>query len=147
MTGIWFSFTIPITATVSTNKYFTTRVKDDRTTLTRNSGSFTFVYPYYYGSLDSGVLDEASIKGLTKVVQTKGNKTFRFTHNNKCCVIAYPASYGNLRTIIDQNNFDITSSFIKNTVSITGLDGTSQNYNVYVNSAATLDNFGITFNF
>ena len=141
------SFAIPISLTVSANKSLTTRVKDDRTTLTRNSASFTFVYPYYYGSLDAGVLDENSIKNLTKIVQQKGNKTFRFTHSNKCCVIAYPASYGNLRTVIDQNNFDITSSFTKNTVSITGLDGTAQNYNVYVNGAATLDNFGITFNY
>lgn len=141
------SFAIPISLTVSANKSLTTRVKDDRTTLTRGSASFTFVYPYYYGSLDAGVLDENSIKNLTKIVQQKGNKTFRFTHSNKCCVIAYPASYGDLRTIIDQNNFDITSSFTKNTVSITGLDGTAQNYNVYVNGAATLDNFGITFNY
>ena len=141
-------FTIPINLVINTTKTLKTTVVDAKgTTLSRNSSQFTFVYPFYYGSLDEGVLDETSIKGLTKVIQTKGNKKFTFTHANKCCIIAYPATYGNLRTVIDQNNFDITASFSKNTVSITGLDGKPVNYNVYVNSPATLDGFAITFNF
>lgn len=142
------SFQIPITLSVSTNKSLKVEVTDAHgTKLSRNSGGFNFVYPFYYGSLANGVYDEASVKGLTKVVQGKGNKTFRFTHSDMCCVIAYPASYGNLRTVIDQNNFDVTSGFVQHQVSITGLDGKPVNYYVYTNSPATLDNFGLTFNF
>ena len=142
------SFQIPITLSVSTNKSLKVEVTDAHgTKLSRNSGGFNFVYPFYYGSLANGVYDEASVKGLTKVVQGKGNKTFRFTHSDMCCVIAYPASYGNLRTVIDQNNFDVTSGFVQHQVSITSLDGKPVNYYVYTNSPATLDNFGLTFNF
>ena len=142
------SFQIPITLSVSTNKSLKVEVTDAHgTKLSRNSGGFNFVYPFYYGSLTNGVYDEASVKGLTKVVQGKGNKTFRFTHSDMCCVIAYPASYGNLRTVIDQNNFDVTSGFVQHQVLITGLDDKPVNYYVYTNSPATLDNFGLTFNF
>lgn len=142
------SFQVPITLSIKNNKTLKTEVEDAKgTILSRNSSAFTFVYPFYYGSLTNGVYDEASVKGLTKVVQSKGSKTFRFTHSDKCCVIAYPSSYGNLRTVIDQNNFDVTSAFTQHTVSITGLDGTPVNYYVYTNSPATLDNFGLTFNF
>lgn len=142
------SFQVPITLSIKNNKTLKTEVEDAKgTILSRNSSAFTFVYPFYYGSLVNGVYDEASVKGLTKVVQSKGSKTFKFTHSDKCCVIAYPSSYGNLKTVIDQNNFDVTSAFTQHTVSITGLDGTPVNYYVYTNSPATLDNFGLTFNF
>lgn len=142
------SFQVPITLSIKNNKTLKTEVEDAKgTILSRNSSTFTFVYPFYYGSLANGVYDETSVKGLTKVVQSKGSKTFKFTHSDKCCVIAYPSSYGNLRTVIDQNNFDVTSAFTQHTVSITGLDGTPVNYYVYTNSPATLDNFGLTFNF
>ena len=141
-------FTIPINLVITTTKNLKTTVVDKKgTTLSRNSATFTFVYPFYYGSLPLGTLDADSIKGLTKVIQTKGSKKFTFTHSNQCCIFAYPSSYGNLRTAIDQNNFDVTASFVKNVVSITGLDGKPVNYNVYVNSPATLNGFAITFNF
>ena len=142
------SFQVPISLTVSTNKTLKTEVEDAHgTILSRNSSSFNFVYPYYYGSLANGVYDEASVKGLTKLVQAKGSKKLTFTHSDKCCVIAYPSSYGALRTAIDQNNFDVTSAFTQHTVSITGLDGKPVSYYVYTNSPATLDNFSITFNY
>ena len=62
-------------------------------------------------------------------------------------VIAYPASYGNISTIIDPNGFDITGSFTKSQVAVTANDSTSQTYNVYVSSANTNSNFKVSFNF
>lgn len=142
------SFAIPITSTVTTNKNFKVEVKDDRTTLTRNSATFTFVYPYYYGSIPKDTLPtQELVKGLTKVIQTKGNKTYKYTHSDACSVIAYPASYGDLKLIKDQNNFDITSSFTKHTLSIVGLDTKEVSYNVYVSTNSSVSNFGITFNY
>lgn len=142
------SFAIPITSTVTTNKNFKVEVKDDRTTLTRNSAAFTFVYPYYYGSIPKDTIPtQELVKGLTKVVQTKGNKTYKYTHSDACSVIAYPTSYGDLRLIKDQNNFDITSSFTKHTLSIVGLDKKEVSYNVYVSTNSSVSNFGITFNY
>ena len=61
-------------------------------------------------------------------------------------VFAYPKSYGKLKTIFDPNNFDVTATFTINEVSITGLDGTAQEYYVYVNNASTVTNFSMKFN-
>ena len=62
-------------------------------------------------------------------------------------VFAYPKAYGNLKSIIDPNNFDVTGTFTKQEVSITGLDGTAQAYYVYVNGASTVSNFNMKFNY
>ena len=62
-------------------------------------------------------------------------------------VFAYPKAYGNLKSVIDPNNFDVTGTFTKQEVSITGLDGSAQVYNVYVNGASTVSNFNMKFNY
>lgn len=142
------NISIPIDLTIFDYKTLKTEVEDKHgTKLSRNSGAFNFVYPFYYGSLKEGVLDGDSIKKLTKIVEGKWNKKFSYTHSNKCAVIAYPASYGNLKSMIDPNNFDITGTFTKHEVVITGLDKTEVKYFVYTNSPSTLDNFAISFNF
>ena len=50
------------------------------------------------------------------------------------------------KIINDQNNFDVTATFTINEVLITGLDGTAQEYYVYVNNASTVTNFNMKFN-
>ena len=60
-------------------------------------------------------------------------------------LFAYPKSYGNLNRILDANSFDVTGTFTKNELVITGLDGTEQDYYVYVNNASTMTNFKMTF--
>jgi hypothetical protein len=62
-------------------------------------------------------------------------------------VFAYPKAHGNLTKIVDPNNFDITGSFTKHEVSVTGLDGSSQAYYVYVNGASTVTDFEVDFNY
>lgn len=142
------NISIPINLTISDYKTLKTEVEDKHgTKLCRNSGSFNFVYPFYYGSLATGVYDAESVKNLTKVVEGKWNKKFSYAHSDKCALIAYPASYGNLKSIFDPNNFDITGTFTKHEVAIVGLDKKEVNYFVYVNSPSTLDNFAISFNF
>ena len=143
--GGQFDFTVSVA--VNENKGFQAKVTDAAgKTTTANTGSFTFVYPYYYGTVASAAAaNEATIKGLTKQVVTKGNKTYSFNLNNNCACFAYPASYGDLKSIKDPNNFEVLDTFTKSTVQITGLDGTPQTYNVYVNSAATASGFAFTF--
>lgn len=129
---------------------YTSRVTDNAGANTINGGSvnFTFVYPFYYGTVaNAGEATGEAIAGMTKLIQAKGNKSVNYTADNECCVFAYPASYGNISSIIDANNFNVTSTFAKSTVEVTGLDGTPQQYNVYVNAAATLNGFKFTFNF
>ena len=137
---------ISITDTI-TNTYVQVKVEDGKSLVTANSLALTFVYPYYHGSIADGtVVNDAVIQGLTKDVSIKGTKTYNYNTSNSCMVIAYPASYGNIRTIIDPNGFDITGSFTKSQVAVTANDSTSQTYNVYISSASTNSNFAVKFN-
>lgn len=133
----------------SASKNLTVKVTDsENKSYTKNTGTFSFVYPYYYGAIEATTaISEAVIEGLTKKVESKGNKAWTFTLNNQKAVFAYPKSYGALKSIIDANNFTVTDTFTRLELSITGLDGTAQTYYVYVsNGASTLSGFKYTFN-
>ena len=143
--------TIAITTdiAVNSNKNFSVKVTDAANkTYTANTGSFNFVYPYYMGVCSENAdINEELVKRLTKKIEAKGNKSHAFTCDFQRMVFAYPKSHGKLRQIIDPNNFDVTGTFGIQEVSITGLDGTAQDYYVYVNSASTVSNFNMKFNY
>ena len=116
--------------------------------VTGTTGTFTFVYPYYYGVVAPGTeITGELVAGMTKVVESKNSKTFSYDANNECAVIAYPASYGALGLILDPNSFDNTKTFVKHEVNVVGLDGTSQRYFVYVGGAFTNTGFKFTFSY
>lgn len=143
------TFNFPVSVLVnSVNKLLTVKATDrSGAVVSANTGSFTFVYPYYSGiCAEDAIIDEDLIKGLNKKIESKGNKTIAYTCDNQKMVFAYPKSYGKLKTIFDPNNFDVTATFTINEVSITGLDGTPQVYYVYVNNASTVTNFSMKFN-
>ena len=146
--GGTFNFTVSVPVN-SVNKQLTAKVTDaSNKVVSVNTGAFSFVYPYYVGVIaEDAVIDEALVKGLEKKVEAKGNKTIAYTCNNERMVFAYPKAYGALKTVIDPNNFDVTGTFTKQEVSITGLDGTAQAYYVYVNGASTVENFNMKFNY
>ena len=133
----------------SDSAYFTANVLDGADKVTsKNTGAFTFVYPYYYGAIDVAVPISDDITTLTKKVETKGNKTYVFTADNRRPCFAYPASYGNLKNILDANGFDVTDTFNLSTLEITGLDGTAQQYNVYtLADVTTVSAFNFTFQY
>ena len=111
-----------------------------------NSDAFTFVYPYYYGICEVGAeINEALVEGLTKDIKSKGQKTYTYTTNNQCCVVAYPKAHGVLTSALDPNGFENIGSFTKSEVSVTGLDGTAQTYYVYVSGAGSVSGFKYTF--
>lgn len=143
------SFDFPVSETVAANKNFQAKVTDaSGKTYSANTGSFSFVYPYYMGVCsEDATIDEALVESLTKKVEAKGNKTHAFTCDYQRMVFAYPKSHGALRSIIDPNNFDVTGTFGRQELNITGLDGTAQTYYVYVNSASTVSNFSMKFNY
>lgn len=144
------TFNFPVSVPVSANKNFQAKATDaSGKVVSANTGSFSFVYPYYYGVVeaDKATLTEDEIKAMTKKVEGKGNKSHAFTCNNQRMVIAYPKAYGVLKTIIDPNGFDNFTAFSRAEVSITGLDGTAQAYYVYVNGASTVTNFTMKFNY
>lgn len=149
------TFTFPVDITVDqTGMAFSFRAiangeNGSPLTISANTGTFTYVYPYYFGKVaaDKSVLTEEDIKAMTKKIEVKGNKTHSFTVNNERMVIAYPKAHGVLKTIVDPNGFDNFGAFVRSEINITGLDGTPQAYYVYVNGASTNSNFSMKFNY
>lgn len=101
------------------------------TTVTATS-TFTFVYPYYYGSGAAG-LTAANVALLTKSVITEDTDIiFSYTPNGaQVLYMAFPAAYGTLSSILDQNNFETIGDWTLRTENITGLDATAQSYRIY----------------
>ena len=137
------TFTFTVNKEVSSNKNFQAKVTDaDTKVTTANTGTFTFVYPYYQGVIGaSETADADAVKALTKLIQAKGTKSVTYNAKNQKMVFATPASYGAIKTITDPNGFNVTDTFAQELVSITGLDGTPQNYYVYTSAATTVSNF------
>lgn len=99
--------------------------------------TYDFVYPYFYGIVTNGTtINSDIILGFTKSVRTKGNHSYNYTTENQCPVIAYPKSYGELKSIIDPNNF--TQNWTNSVVKVNN-DSTIKDveYYVYVGGAAT----------
>lgn len=121
----------------SDNISFTAKVTDNGatggpSTITSNTSSFTFVYPYFSGA-GTPSLSAASVTGLTKDVRTSTsslNKSFT-TANGDVYYFAYPASYGALTSIKDENNFETIGDWTLRTENITGLDASAQSYRIY----------------
>ena len=141
-----FSVDVPVN---SINIQLTGKVTDaSGTTRQSTTTAFTFIYPYYVGVCnDSDTINESLIKGLAKRIESKGTKNISYTTNNQRMILAYPKSYGVIKKILDPNNFDVTSTFTQMEMKITGLDGTAQNYYVYVNGASSVEDFTMTFNY
>lgn len=141
------TFTFPVDVDVTANKNFQAKVTDAAEKVTTaNTGSFSFVYPYYQGVIAAdATADEAAVKALTKLIQAKGTKAVTYTASNQKMVFAVPKANGVIKTITDPNGFNVTDTFAQSEVSITGLDGTAQDYYVYVSNATTVSAFKITF--
>lgn len=108
-------------------------------TTTRN---YTYVYPFYYGAtatdLSSATGTALETASLTKLTQTKGNKGVTLAATSQYLYFAYPSRYGDLASIKDGNNFDVTSGFTKYTVTINGGNGWSNvSYNLYRSTNTT----------
>ena len=141
------TFTFTVDVDVTANKNFQAKVTDAAEKVTTaNTGSFSFVYPYYQGVIAAdAAADEAAVKALTKLIQAKGTKAVTYTASNQKMVFATPKANGVIKTITDPNGFNVTGTFAQSELSITGLDGTAQQYYVYVSNATTVSAFKITF--
>jgi hypothetical protein len=92
-------------------------------------------------------INEALVEGLTKKVESKGNKSNSFTVSNGHMVFAYPKAHGVLKSILDPNNFETIGNYTRYEISITGLDGKAQTYYVYVSGATTVSAFTVNFKY
>lgn len=119
------------------------KLTDGDTTLTAST-SVTFVDPFFYGVIADTT---ATISGLTKTVVSKGDKTYKFTCNGEHPIIAYPASYGALKSVLDSNGYEYLNNFTLTTKDVSVSSGTVS-YNIYVyNDEFTGTDYSFTFKF
>lgn len=106
-----------------------------------------FVSPTYVGCMDSNNFtpNTSNLNSLQEYLFTSKTQTHNITTtNSQYIVLLYPAEYGEITSIMDQNNLNISSSFTKSTKSIT-LNGTA--YYMYIsNNKATITNYTIQIN-
>ena len=100
-----------------------TYTDDDSVAKTVNKNvTYEFVNASYHGIVDTATPDADAISALTKTLsKTKGYTWTGITMTNQRMCYAYPASYGTLSKIIDENNFTVTSSFNVADVTINGI--------------------------
>lgn len=140
------SITIDPAVSISANTTYNARLTDATQETKGGSVAFSFVYPFYHGVV-AGTVDAAAVAALTKDISAKGTKTYTYTTSgSQNVVVAFPASYGNLKSVLDPNGFETIDTFTKSTVAITGLDGTEQSYSVYTVST-NVDAFAYKFVF
>lgn len=130
------------------NKTFIFSIDDDRT-LVQVTKSIVFVYPTLYGALASTGLDLYT--NLTKLIEAKSDKEVLFNDEDKYFYFAYPASYGDLTAIRDEEGTNVLSAFTKTTsnISSSGLavDWT-HSYNIYRSTIkTTITNKNYNFEF
>ena len=112
-----------------------------------SSKVFTFVHPYYYGTVKGSVEISTEIFTnntstnwlITSTDRVKGTYSQTYTTENNRPVYAYPAIYGKLTSIKDPNNF--TQAWDCTTIKINNID-----YYVYVGSVSTATGVKYTFN-
>ena len=134
--GGTFSYTVDDFSTDTTIKAI---VYDTSSNVPKTS-TVKFVSPYYCGTTND-VPTADTIVALTELVETKGSKTRTITCANKHVVIAYPASYGKLTSILDGNGFENLTDYtnIQETIN-------SVSYEVYYTTGKkTLTNFKYTY--
>lgn len=122
-----YTYTMSAISATTTVKGVLEYKKSDNTNGTvEKSATYTFVMASYYGAVATAPTDKAGITALTKNVKNTKAQTATFTLSNQRSCYCYPASFGNLTSIKDANNFEYLSSYTKTTVAVDGVD-----YNVY----------------
>lgn len=142
----YFAQPIEITDSITSDRFRLCANTDSKSNYA-NTLSLEFVYPYYYGvyhgNMD-GITGEV-VASMSKMVQSKGNKTLHFTTKDERFVFAYPSSYGKLMRISDTNGFDVTDTFKVREIMVKCADDTTQSYYVYANNENTVTNFKMIF--
>lgn len=144
--GTTVTFDVPSNLTsIDSDTTFTVAVHEkdsDPQTYVSKSVSYTFVDPYYCGVIDANTDITASlILGLTEKIEAKETKNYSYTTtSNQCAVIAYPASYGELKEIKDPNNFTQIWDMYEVTINEVA-------YYVYVSTAAAAENCTYKFSY
>ena len=129
---------------IRSNTSFSAYVTDGVQRVNSNTIGINFINPIYVGNVVN--VTEEEIKNMTKKIVNVSSQSFTYNIDTKRMCIAVPSGW-NLKSVIDPNNFNITSSFVKTTVNITCLDGIAKPYSVYYSDYTSQSNFTVKFNF
>lgn len=122
-----YTYTMDAVTTTTTVKGVLEYTKSNGTNASiEKSATYTFVMASYYGAVATAPTDKAGITALTKNVKNTKALTTTFTLSNQRSCYCYPASFGNLTSIKDGNNFEYINSYTKTNVTVDGVS-----YNVY----------------
>jgi hypothetical protein len=140
------NFTLNLTNDTNVRARVTTSNNGSQAIIT-GSQLISFIAPSWYGVGVNGII--TGVKNMTKYLNTKANRTFTFNTANNHFYYAYPNDWGLLSSIIDQNGFNITSSFSNTTGNLVLANNiTNYTYRIYQSvNPSTNTNFNITFNF
>lgn len=151
------SATYTITSNIHNDVTYTAFTKDAKKTVAPQTISYKFIFSMYYGAYADIPTTSDNIKALNLDLSEKGDKQYSFVASNKYLIVAYPASYGNLKKITDQNGFDNTEAFDKTVISVQmsvwdettgGNVPTNVDYNVYTSrDKITCTGFKYAFSF
>lgn len=116
------TFTFEYTKTFTTDITFKIEIIDQEKTNIKTV-TFEFIDPMYYGVSGSIPNDTTN---LIELITKKSQQTLTFNGQLGYAVFAYPAIYGDLRSIMDPNNFESIGGFNKVQIEIKSIT-----YNLY----------------
>ena len=129
---------------ISSDTTIKSYVNDKTNIVNSNNINIKFINPIYIGSTSS--IGASDIKAMEKRVVNVGNQIFEYTVTNKRMCIAVPSEWV-LKNIIDNNGFDVTSSFTRTIVNLYCLDNTLRAYTVYYSEPTSQNKFKVEFKF
>lgn len=106
--------------------------------------SIDVVHKRYYGVLNSTDAP-TSFANLTACseLKTTANENITVTLNNQHACYMYPSYMTDIKTILDQNNFNVTDTFVKKTTTINGVG-----YTCWIQEdSASASNFTLKFSY
>lgn len=109
----------------------------NQTTIQSSTVTLTGVYPYLSGFGNATMIEDGTLYSLTKTVKSCSSSTTTSLNSStlQYYYFAFPATCGDLTSILDQNNFEQLSAFTKvpTTITSTGLptNWSGINYKVY----------------
>lgn len=121
-----YTITTPITENTTVRVALNYKKSDGTLAVVDKTATYTFVMASYSGTVTNAPTTATEITALTKNVKNTKAFTTTFDLSNQRSCYCYPASFGDITSIKDSNNFEYLSSYTKTSVTV---DGTA--YNVY----------------
>lgn len=145
------TFTTPVTLTysdsalLSTDTTYSVQVTDEKQSASKST-IISFELPVFLGACADTVPTSTEINRALKSIKNKASLSNLFTTNNQRMLFVYPYSWGELASIKDTNQFDITNTFSKQIIMHSTSAG-SNKYYAYTSNITTVKSFKVNFNF